>query len=244
MPKAHRGGQGSISQSHTGATVIGRNTTTAAMNRNYSGFDDNDASAVRQANADAYDDPDFNYARKLYVSDATDNQGYSFSQNLNYKLDNNLPLDANEQYMADMLQNGVRPIGKDTTLYRAAHDDILKSMGVKDYSKMSDAQLQKLVGTEIKTTSYQSTSYDISKNPFITGAPAGGREVQMEIKTSANTKMFLGAKHQAEIVLDKGVTMRLVDIKYDRDSRGNVKMATPRTSARPKPIVRLVFETV
>lgn len=243
MPKAHRGGQGSISQSHTGATVVGRNTT-ANVNRKYTGFDDNDANAVRSANADAYDDPDFNYARKLYVSDATDNQGYSFSQNLNYKLDNNLPLNANEQYMADMLQNGVRPIGKDTTLYRAAHDDILKIMGVKDYSKMSDAQLQKLVGTEIKTSSYQSTSYDIRKNPFVSGPQAGGREVQMEIKTSANTKMFLGAKSQAEIVLDKGTTMRLVSINYDRDSRGNVKMARPRTSTKAKPIVRLVFETV
>lgn len=245
MPKAHRGGQGSIAQSHTGATMVGRSTTTAAtMNRNYSGFDDNDANAVRQANADAYDDPDFNYARKLYVSDATDSKGYSFSQNLNYKLDNNLPLDANEQFMADMLQNGVRPIGKDTTLYRAAHDDILKIMGVKDYTKMNDAQLKSLIGSEIKTSSYQSTSYDISKNPFISGSQAGGREVQMEIKTSANTKMFLGAKSQAEIVLDKGITMRLVDIKYDRDSRGNVKMATPRTSIKSKPIVRLVFETV
>ena len=244
MPKAHRGGQGSISQSHTGATVIGRSTTTAAVNRNYSGFDDNDANAVRQANADAYDDPDFNYARKLYVSDATDSKGYSFSQNLNYKLDNNLPLDANEQYMADMLQNGIHPIGKNTTLYRAAHDDILKKMGVKDYSKMTEAQLQKLVGTEIVTTSYMSTSYDISKNPFVSGPQSGGREVQMEIKTSTGTKVFLGAKSQAEIVTDKGIKMRLTSITYDRDSRGNVKMATPRTSIKAKPVVRLVFEAI
>lgn len=243
MPKAHRGGQGSITQSHTGARVIGASAT-ISTNRKFTQFDDSDANAVRQANADAYDDPDFNYARKLYVSDATDSNGYSFSQNLNYKLDNNLPLDANEQFMADMLQYGVRPIGKDTVLYRAAHDDVLKSMGIKDYTKLNDAQLQKLVGTELVTTSYMSTSYDKSKNPFVSGPQSGGREVQMELKVGANTKIFLGAKSQAEIVTDRGTKIKLVSIGYDRDSRGNVKMATPRTSRTAKPIVKLVFETV
>ena len=150
MPKSSRGGQGarkdggSIAQSHTGIVINAQTPTPTPVQavKNYSKFTDTDASQLIAANADAYDDPDFNYARKLYVSDATDAAGFSFSQNLNYKLDNNIPLNANEQFMADMLQNGVRPIGKDTMLFRAAHDDILKSLGVSDYTKMSQAQLQ------------------------------------------------------------------------------------------------------
>ncbi|MGN0533020.1 MAG: hypothetical protein ACI4IK_01560 [Eubacterium sp.] len=242
MPKGNRGGQGSISQSHTGATIVKGGTTFGGGN--YTPFDDNDANAVRQTNSDVYDDPDFNYARKLYVSDATDGQGYSFSQNLNYKLDNGLPLDANEQFMADMLHLGVRPLGKDTVLYRAAHDDILKAMGIKDYTKMSDAQLKSLVGTELQTTSYMSTSYDVSKNPFVSGPQSGGREVQMEIRASSGTKVFLGAKSQAEIVTNVGTKLKLVDIKYDKDSNGNQRWATPRTKSRAMPVVRMIFEAM
>ena len=209
MPKAHRGGQGanrgSISQSHTGVTVQAAQVQTPIpqprMVKNYNPFSDKDAVNHITANADAYDDPDFNYARKLYVSDATDANGFSFSQNLNYKLDNGIALNANEQFMKNMLGNGMRPIGKDTVLFRAAHDDILKQLGIKDYTKMTEAQLQqKLVGTTMQTTSYTSWSYDKSKNPFLPGQPQGrGREVYIVNKAQSSTNMFFGAKSQAEI---------------------------------------------
>ena len=110
MPKSSRGGQGakkdggSIAQSHTGVVVSTPGTSIpapASSVKNYSQFTDTDASQLIAANVDAYDDPDFNYARKLYVSDAVDSSGFSFSQNLNYKLDNNIPLNANEQFMKD-----------------------------------------------------------------------------------------------------------------------------------------------
>ena len=191
MPKSSRGGQGanrvsggSISQSHTGVAVNTPGTSMPApaqTARNHTKFTDTDAAQLISVNADAYDDPDFSYARKLYVSDATGPNGFSFSQNLNYKLDNGLPLDANEQFMHDMLGLGMRPIGKDTMLFRAAHDDILKQLGVSDYTKMSQAQLQQqLIGTTMQTTSYSSWSYDKSKNPFLPGQPnGGGREVYM-----------------------------------------------------------------
>lgn len=243
MAKSSRGGQGarnsgSLAQATTGATVVISPAAATVQNikRNYQGFTDIDASAVISANADAYDDPDFNYARKLYVSDATDSAGFSFSQNLNYKLDNGIKLDANEQFMKDMLQNGMRPIGKDTMLFRAAHDDILKQLGISDYTKMTQAQLQqKLVGTTMQTTSYTSWSYDKSKNPFLPGQPnGGGREVYMVNKSAATTNMFFGAKAQAEVVTNIGTNLKISNVYFDGT------YATPRLRSGKVP--RIVIE--
>ena len=248
MPKSSRGGQGakkdggSIAQSHTGIVINAPSTPIPApvqSVRNHTQFTDTDASQLISVNADAYDDPDFNYARKLYVSDATDASGFSFSQNLNYKLDNNIPLNANEQFMRDNLDLGMRPIGKDTMLFRAAHDDILKQLGVKDYTKLSQAQLQQqLVGTTMQTTSYTSWSYDKSKNPFLPGQPnGGGREVYMVAKARASTQMFLGAKSQAEVVPNVGTNMKISNIYFDGT------YATPRLKGKSVPRVVIELET-
>lgn len=257
MPKTHRGGQGaahgSLSQSHTGIKVqmpaqqptpqVQAVPQPAAPmpsgNRNFKMYTDADASALISANMDAYDDPDFNYARKLYVSDATDAAGFSFSQNLNYKLDNGIRLNANEQFMADMLGNGMRPIGKDTVLFRAAHDDILKQLGIKDYTKLTQAQLQqKLVGTTMQTTSYTSWSYDKSKNPFLPGqAQGGGREVYIIGKAQAGTKMFFGAKSQAEVVTNVGTNLKITNVYYDGTR------ATPRLRSNSVPRVVIEVES-
>ena len=246
MPKSSRGGQGarsvgSITQSHTGVVINTQNHTPAPVQavRNHTQFTDADASQLIAANADAYDDPDFTYARKLYISSATDSQGFSFSQNLNYKLDNNLPLNANEQFMKDMLQNGMRPIGKDTVLFRAAHDDLLKKLGVSDYTKLSQAQLQqKLVGTTMQTTSYASWSYDKSKNPFLPGQPnGGGREVYMVMKAGSSTNMFFGAKSQAEVVTNIGTNLKISNVYFDGT------YAKPRLKGNSVPRIVLELES-
>ena len=244
MPKSSRGGQGarkdggSIAQSSTGVVINTQSSMPSPVQtvRNHTQFTDTDASQLIAVNADAYDDPDFNYARKLYVSDATDAAGFSFSQNLNYKLDNGIALNANEQFMHDMLGLGMRPIGKDTVLFRAAHDDILKSLGISDYTKLSQAQLQqKLVGTTMQTTSYTSWSYDKSKNPFLPGQPqGGGREVYIVNKAGSSTNMFFGAKSQAEVVTNIGTKMRISNVYYDGTR------ATPRLRSGSVP--RIVIE--
>ena len=247
MPKSSRGGQGakkdggSIAQSHTGVVINTQSSIPAPVQtvRNYSNFTDADAAQLIAVNADAYDDPDFNYARKLYVSDATDSAGFSFSQNLNYKLDNGIALNANEQFMADMLQNGIRPIGKDTVLFRAAHDDLLKKLGVSDYTKLSQAQLQQqLVGTTMQTTSYASWSYDKNKNPFLPGQPnGGGREVYMVMKAGSSTNMFFGAKSQAEVVTNIGTNMKISNVYFDGT------YATPRLKGKSVPRIVLELES-
>ena len=232
-----RGARSSIGQSHTGAVMTGMSTV-GGGNITYGTFDDNDAQKLRDDMEDIYD-PDVTDAIKLYISDSNPNgDGYSHSQNLNYKLDNGMPLNATEKFIDDNIQAGMHSIGKDSTLVRYCHDDILQAAGISDYTKMSDTQLQAaLVGRTFKTTSYMSTSYDASKSPFAPNAPAGGgREVVMKINAGKDTKMVFGAKKQAEIVLNKGTNFKITGIKYDGT------YATPRNSGRKARVV-LEIET-
>lgn len=227
MAKGGRGGRRSGSATPTGNVPM-----------NATPFTDADAQQLRQDMDDIYD-PDVTDAIKLYISDSNPNgDGFSHAQNLNYKLDNNKPLNATEKFIDDNIQAGMHAIGKDTNLVRYAHDDILKAMGVSDYSKMTNAQLQKaVVGTTFKTTSYTSTSYDGSKSPFAPNAPlGGGREVVMNIKAGKNTNVVFGSKKQAEMVLNKGTQMRVTGIRFDGS------YATPRGKGT-KPRVVLDVET-
>lgn len=232
-----RGASSSISQSHTGVMMTGMGA--AAGNITYSAFDDTDAQQLRDDMEDMYD-PDVTDAIKLYISDSNPNgDGFSHSQNLNYKLDNGMPLNPTEKFIDDNIQAGMHSIGKDSQLVRYCHDDILQSAGIADYTKLSDSQLQAaLVGKTFKTTSYMSTSYDGKKNPFNPNASqGGGREVVMNIKAGKDTKMVFGAKDQAEIVLNKGTNFKITGIKYDGS------YATPRNSNTTKPRVVLEIET-
>lgn len=231
-----RGARSSIGQSHTGITMTGSGM--GASNISYGVFDDNDAQQLRDDMEDIYD-PDVTDAIKLYISNSNPNgDGFSHSQNLNYKLDNGMALNPTEKYIDDNIQAGMHAIGKDSELVRYCHDDILKSAGIPDYTKMTDAQLQSaLVGRTFKTTSYMSTSYDGKKNPFNPSADqGGGREVVMKINAGKDTKMVFGAKAQAEIVLNKGTNFKITGIRYDGS------YASPR-SGGTKPRIELTIET-
>ncbi len=243
MAKGSRGGRraaadGSASQSTTGIQVTGTGAG-GASNVNYGTMDDAQAQALILNNSDIYNDPDFKDAQKLYISDANvHGDGFSYSQNLNYKLDNGKPLDPTEKFINDNLQLGMRSIGKDVTLVRACHDDILKQCGISDYSKLSETQLQKqLIGTTFTTKSYMSSSYNTKNNPFITGAQSGGREVYMNVKVGSSTKVALGAKSQSEVIVNKGTNFRITGIRYDGTR------ATPRGSFSSKPRVVVDVET-
>ena len=233
-----RGARSSISQSHTGAVMTGT-AGGGASGVSYSAFSDADAQKLRDDMEDMYD-PDVTDAIKLYISDSNPNgDGFSHSQNLNYKLDNGIALSPTEKFIDDNIQAGMHAIGKDSQLVRYCHDDILKSAGISDYTKMTDAQLQSaLVGRTFSTTSYMSTSYNGNKNPFNPSAPnGGGREVVMNINAGKGTKMVFGAKSQAEIVLNKGTSMKIVGIHFDGS------YATPRNSGT-KPRVVIDVETM
>ena len=230
MAKGSRGGRRSA-PSHVQPTNA-QPISTAPVT--FGTFDDNDAQKLRDDMEDIYD-PDVTDAIKLYISDSNPNgDGYSHSQNLNYKLDNGIPLNPTEKFIDDNIQAGMHEIGKDSQLVRYCHDDILKACGISNYASMTDAQLQKaLIGTTLQTTSYLSTSYDAKKSPFAPNAPAGGgREVVMNVNARSNTKMVFGAKKQAEIVINKGTNMRITGIHFDGTT------AYPRNGgAKPRVVI-------
>ena len=234
MAKSSRGGRrsgsgASIAQSNTPARKTG--TGANGGNVTYGAFTDADAKQLRDDVDDRYD-ADVTDAIKLYISDSNPNgDGFSHSQNLNYKLDNGLALNANEKFIDKNIQKGMHDLGKDSNLVRYCHDDILQKCGISDYTKLTDAQLQsKLIGTKLQTTAYMSTSYDGSKNPFNPSASnGGGREVVMNVKASASTKVVFGAKKQAELVINKGTKMKITGVHYDGT------YATPRgKGSRPR----------
>ena len=112
-----RGARSSISQSHTGAVMTG-SAGVGGGNISYGIFDDNDAQQLRDDMEDIYD-PDVTDAIKLYISDSNPNgDGFSHSQNLNYKLDNGTPLNPTEKFIDDNIQAGMHAIGKDSKLVR------------------------------------------------------------------------------------------------------------------------------
>lgn len=229
MAKPNRGGQ-RAAQSSNNSNNANTNTNSGGGGGGGGSFNwmtDQQAQQLRD-DMDGNYEPDVVNAIKMYISSADVNgDGFSYSQNLNYKLDNGIKLDVNEQYIDNFMQQGMHDIGNNTSLFRACHDDILKACGIANYSRMSEAQLQKaLVGTTFKTTAYMSTSYDKAKSPFYHGNSSsgvgGGREVYMNIKAKGSTKVVFGAKSQAEMIINKGTDFKITGIHYDGTT------ATPR----------------
>lgn len=222
-----------------GSSKAGGGSATASnVPNNATALTDSDAANLRNQQDSMYD-ANTTAAIKMYISNTNfDGQNHSLSQTMNYLLDNGvdlqnadvktlnskygLRLTANElasmQYTDGYMQVATHAIGKSVVLQRGAHDDMLRNtFGINDYTSMSDAQLKSaLVGKTFATTSYMSTSYDVTKNPFLspTSTVSGGREVVYNIKAGANTKMLFGAKSQSEIVLDKGTNFKITNVSY------------------------------
>ena len=230
MPKSSRGGR----RATTTQTTASAGTMTGP--RLFASYTDQDAQDVRDEEDSRYS-PSVLDAIKQYISKATDSSGYSMAQNLNYKLENGLPLNANEKFMVKYLTQGMHDIGKDTVLYRGAHSDLLERLGVSNYQNYSQAQLQQmLVGSTFKTKSFTSASYDKSKNPFYTGPNSGGREIELVIKAPSTTKMVFGAKSQAETILGIGQNFKVTGVSYTG------RTASPRNSSSYMPVLQVELE--
>lgn len=161
------------------------------------------------------------------------------SQNLNYKLDEGRPLTINEKFVHANLQKGMHTQNADMVLYRGAHQNFLEGLGVKNYHTMTEAQLQKaLVGLQYQSKSYTSSSYDKSKNPFLSGAQAGGREIEMTIKQGGKTLVMLGARKQAEVITNIGTNYKITGVKFTG------RTASPRGSSSSFPVLHLDIETI
>lgn len=174
-----------------------------------------------------------------YTSPNATATGYSLSQNMNYKLDTGQRLTAKEQRCLTGMEQMAKPLGRDTTLYRGAHQNVLEALGVSNYDQLSQGQLKKaLVGREWTSKSLTSTSYSKSKSPFLSGPLAGGREVVMNIKASKKAKATMVNPSQAEVVLGRGTNFRVTNVRYTG------ARAYPRASSNWNgyPVVELTVE--
>ena len=160
-------------------------------------------------------------AKKMYESaNAKPNTGgYSYSQDLNHRLNAGLPLDADSKFMSKYLTMGLHPIGQDCTLVRGAHDtlvnQILKQNGFSQtYDQLSASQLKTaLVGTQYQMKAFGSFGANNATNPFIGGAQSGGREVIIYARTAGSTKVIAGARGQNEFITGIGQNAKVTDVK-------------------------------
>lgn len=132
------------------------------------------------------------------------------------------------------------PLAHDTILSRGAHKNVLEALGIQNYDRMSQSQLQQaLVGRQWTTKSLTSTSYDYNSSPFLgTGPLAGGREVVMKLNVAKGTKATRVNPPQAEVVLGRGCNFQITGVRYTGGT------ANPRATWRPGgwPVVELEID--
>lgn len=206
------GGRGATS--HITQQIPQPTTSAGPANRTYTRFTQQDADdmAVAQNKYDI----NTRIALTQYIREDQDANGYTMSQNLNHKLEEGTSLNANETYVAARLDGAMHELGKDTVLYRAAHKDFLEALGVKNYERMTPAQLDAAIkGAEYSEKKFVSTAFDKSKNPFIGGYASGGREVYINIKAPSEARCVLGNQKQAEVILSRGTVFRATGAHFD-----------------------------
>mgnify|MGYP002860660975 CR=1 FL=1 len=232
-----------------GAMVAGNVAENAQM------LTEEQAEALRQQYESGFDDATKKSIQKYISAESMDNKSHSPSQVMNFLISRGENLDTitadeiNAKYnlgitdknvalMRKMNQNidaAMHNLGVDALLERGAHSGQISQMfGVSDYTSMTPTQLSNaFVGKAFSNTAVWSTSYNTSKNPFLssTSSQSGGREVIYRIKAGKNTQCVFGATNQAEIVLGKGTNFRVTGASFTG------KIAHPKSGGSVKQIV-------
>lgn len=165
-----------------------------------------------------------------YINPVMQSNGKDLSQNANWAAANGLPLTKRQQAMMDAVDKLAKPIGQETTLYRADHDDFLKRLKVNNYQSMSDSQLRKaLVGKTWTNECLESTAYDSRDNPFWPqpngrstgksgqgGSVSGNREVLIRYHTAKSARAAFIQPSQSEAVLAVGTHHKITGVRSTR----------------------------
>ncbi len=158
--------------------------------------------------------------------------GKAFSQNANWALaTGSRKLTKREQAMMDALDKLAKPVGTETTLYRADHDDFLQRLKVGNVQHMTNAQLRRaLVGKAWTNNAPESTAYDSRENPFWPqpggsrtagkhrqgGSVSGNREVLIRYHTGSKTRIAFIQPSQSEAVLPPGTQHRITGARWTK----------------------------
>lgn len=166
-----------------------------------------------------------------YINPVMQSNGKALSQNANWAAANGLPLTKRQQAMMDAVDKLAKPIGQETTLYRADHDDFLKRLKINNYQRMSDSQLRKaLVGKTWTNDCLESTAYDSRDNPFWPqpggrrstgkhgqgGSVSGNREVLIRYHTAKSTRAAFIQPSQSEAVLAVDTHHKITGVRSTR----------------------------
>lgn len=166
-----------------------------------------------------------------YINPVMQSNGKALSQNANWAAANGLPLTKRQKAMMDAVDKLAKPIGTETTLYRADHDDFLKRLKVNNYQSMSDSQLRKaLVGRTWTNDCLESTAYDSRDNPFWPqpggsrsagkhgqgGSVSGNREILIRYHTAKSTRAAFIQPSQSEAVLAVGTHHKITGVRSTR----------------------------
>ena len=167
-----------------------------------------------------------------YTNPSKTANGKAFSQNANWALaTGSRKLTKREQAMMDALDKLAKPVGTETTLYRADHDDFLQRLKVGNVQHMTNAQLRRaLVGKAWTNNAPESTAYDSRENPFWPqpggsrtagkhrqgGSVSGNREVLIRYHTGSKTRIAFIQPSQSEAVLPPGTQHRITGARWTK----------------------------
>ena len=187
-----------------------------------------------------------------YINPAMQSNGKALSQNANWAAATGQPLTKRQQQMLDAVDKLAKPIGQETTLYRADHSDFLeRHCGLpSNYSSMSDNQLRKLlVGSTWQNSSVESTAYDSRSNPFWPqpsgargtgssgqgGIRSGNREILIRYHTAKSARAAFIQPSQSEAVLAVGTHHKITGVRSTR-------LGPSRTYLSGKKVLELEIE--
>lgn len=205
-----RGGSSGISAAPTAPSQ-----TTVQYQRQYAPLTNQQENDLADELENQYD-INTRIAINQYIREDPGADGYTMSQNMNHRMEEGLPLTANEEYVRSHLMAAMHEFGTDTVLVRAAHKDFLEALGVKNYQNMTATQLNAAIqGATYTEKKFVSAAMNPRKNPFISGSASGGREVYINIKTPSTAKCVLGNRAQSEVILAPGVKFRAIGAHFD-----------------------------
>ena len=150
---------------------------------------------------------------------------YSLSQNMNYALVNDLPMNAAQKKTDQNLSEAMHDIGGNYELTRYDHqgqiDSLLASAGLHGgYNNYSLEQLRSaLIGTEFHEKKYLSTSIDdFASSPKSSKDVFQTRAVKITYRTKSGTQVVIpgtgAGGNLGEIIVGKGQKQRIVGVNF------------------------------
>lgn len=241
-------------------------TSQQAQSANNAAFSDTDNSPFHELTSGGrnyYTSQTFGIDTQLAIQDYLHDQPvagsmYSPSQELNNSMEKGLPLTANQQFMAEALLDGAHNLGQNLLLTHYGRvslvENIARAAGLNvnknNYGRMSDADLQKLIGTRMSLQKFLSTSYNNFRhappnNPFVDKA------VKLNISAPAHVQGFMPGNgpggQLGEIVLAPSTTANpqnftITGARFVKDKNGNVVMKRSGGSSYPAIEFDIMFD--